>query len=166
MRNWIYGAAVSIMLGGALFARPAQALPIDRLNAAGVLNNVERAQFFFDGRDYCWYDDGWHGPGFYWCGYAFRTGFGWGGGYGWHGWRGGHIRGGRAGIHRGRIGGGGSRTVIRGGGGGGHAGIRSGGGGGRAAIRGGGHGGGGHGGGGHGGGGHGSGGHGGGGKRH
>lgn len=156
MRNWIYATAVTIALGGALFAGPAQALPIDRLNAAGALNNVERAQFFFGGRDYCWYDDGWHGPGFYWCGYAFRTGFGWGGGYGWHGWRGGHIRGGRGGIHSGRIGGGGGRAVIRGGGGGRagiHSGRMGGGGGGRAAIRGGGHGGGGHGGGGHGGGG-------------
>ena len=48
---------------------------------------VEKAQFFFGGRNYCWYDNGWQGPGFYWCGYAFRTGLGWGGGAGWHGWR-------------------------------------------------------------------------------
>jgi hypothetical protein len=50
---------------------------------------IEPAQFIFGGREYCWYPDGWHGPGFYWCGYAFRRGFGWGGGAGWHGWRGG-----------------------------------------------------------------------------
>jgi len=42
--------------------------------------------FFFGGRDYCWYDDGWRGPGWYWCGYGYRHGFGWGGGEGFHGW--------------------------------------------------------------------------------
>ena len=61
---------------------------------------VERVQFLFGGRNYCWYDDGWRGPGWYWCGYAFRRGFGWGGGVGWNGWhrRGGHMHGG--GMHR------------------------------------------------------------------
>jgi hypothetical protein len=97
------------------------------------MNMVERVQFIWLGRNYCWYDDAWNGAGWYWCGYAFNRGYGWGGGFGWHNWRGGH---------RGRGGGGGH-------GGGGHGG--------------GGHGGGGHGGGGHGGGGHGGGGHGGGG---
>jgi hypothetical protein len=29
----------------------------------------------------------WQGPGWYWCGYAYRTGLGWGGGYEWNGWR-------------------------------------------------------------------------------
>jgi hypothetical protein len=48
---------------------------------------IEQAQFVFNGRPYCWYDDGWQGPGWYWCGYAYRTGLGWGGGYGWNGWR-------------------------------------------------------------------------------
>ena len=32
------------------------------------------------GYDYCWADDGWPGPGWYWCGYAYRPGLGWGGG--------------------------------------------------------------------------------------
>ena len=50
---------------------------------------VEKAQFFFGGRNYCWYPNGWQGPGFYWCGYAWRTGSGWGGPEGWHGWHGG-----------------------------------------------------------------------------
>jgi hypothetical protein len=56
---------------------------------------VEKAQFLFGGRNYCWYDTGWRGPGWYWCGYAGRSGLGWGGGYGWNGWRGGH----RGGVH-------------------------------------------------------------------
>ena len=48
---------------------------------------VEKSQYFYDGRDYCWYPDGWHGPGFYWCGYNLRAGYGWGGPIGWRGWR-------------------------------------------------------------------------------
>ena len=28
----------------------------------------EQAQFIFGGQNYCWYDGGWRGPGFYWCG--------------------------------------------------------------------------------------------------
>ena len=31
---------------------------------------IEQAQFFFGGRSFCWYLTGWHGPGWYWCGYA------------------------------------------------------------------------------------------------
>ena len=49
---------------------------------------IESVQFLFGGRNYCWYPDGWRGPGWYWCGYEFRQGFGWGGGYGWNGWGG------------------------------------------------------------------------------
>jgi hypothetical protein len=74
----------------------AQAAPI--ANQAAVsqpainLNDVQKTQFFFGGQNYCWYDGGWQGPGFYWCGYAWRHGMGWGGGRGWHGWHGGgHI---------------------------------------------------------------------------
>ena len=52
---------------------------------------VERAQYYsFDNQDYCWYDDGWQGPGWYWCGYEWNGGFGWGGPYGWNGWGGGY----------------------------------------------------------------------------
>jgi hypothetical protein len=48
---------------------------------------LEKAQYMWGGRGYCWYLDGWHGPGYYWCGYAWRHGRGWGGGEGWNGWR-------------------------------------------------------------------------------
>jgi hypothetical protein len=48
---------------------------------------VEKAQFFWGGRNYCWYPSGWRGPGWYWCGFAWRRGLGWGGPAGWHGWR-------------------------------------------------------------------------------
>ena len=52
--------------------------------AASGLNVIEQTQFTYGGRDYCWYDDGWSGSGWYWCGYASRRGFGFGGHSGWH----------------------------------------------------------------------------------
>src|SRR3954468_5622329 len=51
------------------------------------LRIAEDVQYFYGGRNYCWYDYGWNGPGWYWCGYAYRRGFGWGGGEGFRGWR-------------------------------------------------------------------------------
>ena len=44
---------------------------------------VEQAQFYWNDHQYCFYEDGWHGPGWYMCGYAWRRGYGWGGGRGW-----------------------------------------------------------------------------------
>lgn len=72
--------------------------PSEGLRAAsGSLDIVGKAQVFvWRGRRYCWYDNGWQGPGFYRCGYARRQGLGWGGGAGWHGWQQGvRPRGGR-----------------------------------------------------------------------
>jgi hypothetical protein len=78
---------------GAEFAPPARLIiAVDRSGDAPALTPV---QFIFGGREFCWYVDGWQGPGFYWCGYAWRRGYGWGGGEGWHGWHGGGY--GRAG---------------------------------------------------------------------
>ena len=84
-------AAVALIACGTLADRP-QAAPVgppEGLSAAlDSLDIVEKAQVFvWHGRRYCWYDDGWQGPGFYRCGYARRHGLGWGGGAGWHGWR-------------------------------------------------------------------------------
>jgi hypothetical protein len=157
MRRWIYTTGITLSLAVFGLAGPAVALPVGFLPTA-VPTNVEPVQFFFGGRNYCWYDYGWHGPGFYWCGYAMRRGLGWGGGVGWHGWRHGGHRGGHIGIGRGErrgvhIQGGGPRV---GGGAVGIGGGRPGGGAHMGGGRGGGHGGGGggRGGGGHGGGGH------------
>jgi hypothetical protein len=50
---------------------------------------VEEALFIHRGVAYCWYPNGWRGPGFYRCGWAWRSGLGWGGGWGWNGWGGG-----------------------------------------------------------------------------
>ena len=63
---------------------PARAAPIDPDGA--LLTDVSFAPYFFGGRQYCWYDSAWSGPGWYWCGYAWRNGLGWGGPRGWHGW--------------------------------------------------------------------------------
>src|SRR6201992_3965589 len=98
MRQWIYAATASLALLGA--AGQANAMPFDRFTAAAVPSDLEQTQFFYGGQNYCWYGDGWRGPGFYWCGYAWRRGFGWGGGAGWHGWHGG---GGRSRMGRSRF---------------------------------------------------------------
>ena len=61
---------------------------------AGEAGQLEKTQWFYGGRNYCWYGGGWQGPGYYWCGYAWRRGLGWGGPIGWRGWGGGGWRGG------------------------------------------------------------------------
>lgn len=86
MRNLLLGLTAALFL----LAVPAggEAAPLDngvwRADGAAPLQTV---QFVWGGRNYCWYDSGWRGPGWYWCGYGVRRGLGWGGVYGWHGWR-------------------------------------------------------------------------------
>jgi hypothetical protein len=44
--------------------------------------------FVFGGHKHCWYDKGWNGAGWYWCGYADRKDKkGWGGPEGYQGWK-------------------------------------------------------------------------------
>ena len=93
-------AAAALPLAGTAEAAIGDGIAASQI--ASQLLPVEKAQFLFGGRQYCWYDDGWRGPGWYWCGYAQRSGFGWGGGFGWHGWRGGH-RGGHGGPNSGFV---------------------------------------------------------------
>jgi hypothetical protein len=52
--------------------------------AAAPLEDV--AVRIFRGHRYCFSFDGWHGPGWYRCGWAWRRGLGWGGVYGWNNW--------------------------------------------------------------------------------
>jgi hypothetical protein len=108
-------------------ASSAEAAVGDGILSAGIpsiqIAPMENAQFFFGGQNYCWYDAGWQGPGWYWCGYANRRGLGWGGGAGFHGWQRGGGRGGHGG-HVGRPSGG---HVRPGGGHGGHGGGHKGG---------------------------------------
>jgi hypothetical protein len=89
MKHVIATTALAATLGifGAAAAQAGVGDGIASANIGGALiAQVENAQFFFGGQNYCWYDQGWRGPGWYWCGYAWRSGFGWGGGEGFHGW--------------------------------------------------------------------------------
>src|SRR4051812_49745987 len=111
MRRLLLTAAALALAASSLLAPKADAMslgaPFGVRSAADSLGLVEKSQYFYDGRNYCWYPDGWHGPGFYWCGYAWRSGFGWGGPIGWRGWRGG----GRGALFRAAGGGGGLRPT-------------------------------------------------------
>jgi hypothetical protein len=69
MRNLVFGLAVTIALGTVwTFAAHAEG-------------------FVFGGHKHCWYDKGWNGAGWYWCGYANRKDKGWGGPEGYQGWK-------------------------------------------------------------------------------
>jgi len=84
-------AVTALAASGTLVSGPANAGALGATSGfradVDELNIVENAQFIYEGREHCWYDRGWHGPGWYWCGYAFRRGYGWGGPVGWRGWR-------------------------------------------------------------------------------
>jgi hypothetical protein len=60
------------------------------IGTAAMPNKAEAQVYVYEGARYCFYPDGWHGPGWYRCGYRWRSGFGWGGAYDWgvgFGWR-------------------------------------------------------------------------------
>src|SRR5262249_3961826 len=90
--------------------------------ALGAVEIIDKAQYTYNGKSYCWYDDGWNGPGWYVCGEYTVRGVGWGGGAGWHGWthtgggtagRGGSVARGRTRSGAGRVGGTGPRGPAR-----------------------------------------------------
>ena len=76
------GAAASVV------ALPAQAAPSfgSGIAQSPLLNQVQNRVFVYHGRPYCFYFDGWHGAGWYRCGWKWRHGLGWGGVYGWNDW--------------------------------------------------------------------------------
>jgi len=89
LRKIVLGLALAA--GAALpLANVAEAAVADGVvashNASDQLVQVDKVQFVYGGQNYCWYDSGWKGPGWYYCGYAWRTGYGWGGPVGWRGW--------------------------------------------------------------------------------
>ena len=124
MRKSIKLGMLALLASTALVTVRAEAASVTNPNAVRAaiddLSMVDTVQaYYFGGRQYCWYDDGWQGPGWYWCGYAWRRGYGWGGGYGWrnwawHGrsryWSGGRYHGGRGGNVVVRPGGGRQRS--------------------------------------------------------
>jgi hypothetical protein len=82
-------ASAGVLSGGsaALAAQPdGQAFFDISAGAPAEPTRLTQAQFFWGARNWCFYPDGWRGPGYYWCGYAYRRGYGWGGPIGWHGW--------------------------------------------------------------------------------
>jgi hypothetical protein len=84
----LLGMAV-VAAGAALASGHPEAAPVAPAALHAANNELALsapAQFMYLGRPYCWYPYGWSGPGWYWCGYGTRVGFGWGGAYGWNGW--------------------------------------------------------------------------------
>ena len=84
-------AVAGTMIGGN--AQAAVISPEGLRPAADELAAINKVAFIYRGRRFWWYNTGWRGPGWYWCGYRWRRGFGWGGPVGWRGWR-------RPGVHR------------------------------------------------------------------
>lgn len=91
MRNFVVAVTTAMALSGTMITGLAEAAVIGPSNGMRTtsdnLNMIETVQYIYEGRRHCWYPRGWHGPGWYWCGYALREGRGWGGGEGWQGWR-------------------------------------------------------------------------------
>ncbi len=84
MKKTLLAAAAALAVASPIAASGQVIFGVDRPDQATAPID---AQYVWGGRQYCWYVNGWHGPGWYWCGYAFRRGYGWGGGEGWRGWR-------------------------------------------------------------------------------
>ena len=88
-------AAVALLAIG-LPTDASNAMPLG--NPSGIrasiddVSIIDKVQYYWwHGRRHCWYDAGWHGPGWYVCRHGpWVTGRWWGGGYGWHHWRGGY----------------------------------------------------------------------------
>ena len=83
-------AAAVTLLGVTLLGSGANAAPVAPASGASLVAGhqlpVETVQYYHNKRRYCFYWDGWHGPGWYWCGYHHRRGYGWGGPTGWNKW--------------------------------------------------------------------------------
>jgi hypothetical protein len=67
MHRMLMTAAALAALATVAAVNRAEAFPIGALPAADPAQKVA----------ICFYVDGWHGPGFYQCGYRLRTGEGW-----------------------------------------------------------------------------------------
>ncbi len=83
------GLSLALILAGGLWSA-AQAAPVSPSQTqpgATDLFPIEKAQSFYrGGYRYCFYWDGWHGPGWYRCGFEWRRNYGWGGAPGRQGW--------------------------------------------------------------------------------
>ena len=88
MKKHVSTLAAVLVLAGAAATGSAQAAPLTGAIPVPSVGEmlVQKTQFYYQDREYCWYPNGWRGPGWYWCGYSWRRGYGWGGVYGWNGW--------------------------------------------------------------------------------
>jgi hypothetical protein len=81
---------LAVAAGALLVATQANAgsFPVNKLTGAetGLIDTVAVQVYVHEGRRYCFYFEGWQGPGWYRCGFAWRRGLGWGGVYGWNSW--------------------------------------------------------------------------------
>ena len=81
---------LAIAAGAIVAATQANAgsFPVNSMTGAAsdLVGQVAVRVYVHEGHRYCFYFDGWHGPGWYRCGFAFRRGLGWGGVYGWNDW--------------------------------------------------------------------------------
>lgn len=85
------GLAGAVAAAGTLLPSRADAMTFGPATGiqqdVGHLSMVDKVvEYIYGGHKHCWYADGWHGPGWYWCGYRLRRGLGWGGPAGWRGW--------------------------------------------------------------------------------
>ena len=81
---------MAALLGSLLFA-PAFAAPTSQSlglrTAEDAQSPIQDVQFFWNGLQYCWFDFGWRGPGWYVCDYGpWISGRWWGGPSGFRGW--------------------------------------------------------------------------------
>ncbi len=82
-------ALASALIAGVALISSAQAGPVGLPGgtwAAIDHRNIVEPANMMGHHDYCWYEDGWNGAGWYQCGYAGLKDQGWGGPYGWNGW--------------------------------------------------------------------------------
>jgi hypothetical protein len=66
--SFVVGMLATALMGGStLIHGEAQASPVGTIGgvraAADSLKLVESVQYTFEGQGYCWYDEGWSGPG-------------------------------------------------------------------------------------------------------
>jgi hypothetical protein len=81
-------STVALLVTGVAGIHSAAAAPLSgSATAPDVEGVMQQVDYFYNGHNYCWYYDGWQGPGWYWCGYAWRRGYGWGSPvWGWNSW--------------------------------------------------------------------------------
>jgi hypothetical protein len=89
MRKLLFVGAAAVALAMNSSSGHAMSINIDAglkpaLDATDMMQKA--AVFIIEGNRYCFYFNGWHGPGWYRCGFAWRRNLGWGGEYGWQSW--------------------------------------------------------------------------------